>query len=193
MRRNWSILVANCSAPSENLPGRLKGQRGGNQILCRIVEMAQFPSLLDIPLTVKNLAGQCPHPDALTTFTHNRDTLSAFWQRGFGCENDDLVRRFALQEFSNDLQLMTMPGSQTFSMPPPANGQPPPQDSRKSSLSYRVALKKSQSTSWSLEEFLRVLKAEVISSLARSVNNSKRDEFASLSSASCRAYRCSSG
>ena len=77
---------------------------------------------LDIPLTVKNLAGQCPHPDACELYALNRDTLFSFHK----ASEAFLQRMMTLYVAShyknspNDLQLMSdAPAHKLFVLLPP--------------------------------------------------------------------------
>ena len=79
---------------------------------------------LDVPLTVKNLAGQCPHPDACELYAVNRDTLFSFHK----ASEAFLQRMMTLYVSShykntpNDLQLMSdAPAHKLFVLLPPMN------------------------------------------------------------------------
>lgn len=79
---------------------------------------------LDVPLTVKNLAGQCPHPDNCELYAVNRDTLFSFHK----ASEAFLQRMMTLYVSShykntpNDLQLMSdAPAHKLFVLLPPMN------------------------------------------------------------------------
>ncbi len=79
---------------------------------------------LDVPLTVKNLAGQCPHPDACELYAVNRDTLFSFHK----ASEAFLQRMMTLYVSShykntpNDLQLISdAPAHKLFVLLPPMN------------------------------------------------------------------------
>ncbi len=79
---------------------------------------------LDVPLTIKNLAGQCPHPDACELYAVNRDTLLSFHK----ASEAFLQRMMTLYVSShyknspNDLQLISdAPAHKLFVLLPPMN------------------------------------------------------------------------
>lgn len=79
---------------------------------------------LDVPLTVKNLSGSCPHPDACELYAVNRDTLFSFHK----ASEAFLQRMMTLYVSShykntpNDLQLMSdAPAHKLFVLLPPMN------------------------------------------------------------------------
>lgn len=79
---------------------------------------------LDIPLTVKNLSGRCPHPDSCELYALNRDTLFSFHK----ASEAFLQRMMTLYVAShykntpNDLQLMSdAPAHKLFVLLAPMN------------------------------------------------------------------------
>lgn len=140
---------------------------------------------LDIPLTVKNLAGQCPHPDACELYALNRDTLFSFHK----ASEAFLQRMMTLYVAShyknspNDLQLMSdAPAHKLFVLLPPM-------DTAASSglpeilAVVQVALEGSLSRQVILNSFARG-KREAGDLIPWTVSQQfQEDEFASLSGA----------
>ena len=140
---------------------------------------------LDIPLTVKNLAGQCPHPDACDLYALNRDTLFSFHK----ASEAFLQRMMTLYVAShyknspNDLQLMSdAPAHKLFVLLPPM-------DTAASSglpeilAVVQVALEGSLSRQVILNSFARG-KREAGDLIPWTVSQQfQEDEFASLSGA----------
>lgn len=140
---------------------------------------------LDIPLTVKNLAGQCPHPDACDLYALNRDTLFSFHK----ASEAFLQRMMTLYVAShyknspNDLQLMSdAPAHKLFVLLPPM-------DTASSSglpeilAVVQVALEGSLSRQVILNSFARG-KREAGDLIPWTVSQQfQEDEFASLSGA----------
>lgn len=140
---------------------------------------------LDIPLTVKNLAGQCPHPDACELYALNRDTLFSFHK----ASEAFLQRMMTLYVAShyknspNDLQLMSdAPAHKLFVLLPPmdtasASGLP------EILAVVQVALEGSLSRQVILNSFARG-KREAGDLIPWTVSQQfQEDEFASLSGA----------
>lgn len=139
---------------------------------------------LDIPLTVKNLAGQCPHPDACELYALNRDTLFSFHK----ASEAFLQRMMTLYVAShyknspNDLQLMSdAPAHKLFVLLPPM-------DTASSGLPeilavVQVALEGTLSRQVILNSFARG-KREAGDLIPWTVSQQfQEDEFASLSGA----------
>jgi N-acetyltransferase 10 len=140
---------------------------------------------LDIPLTVKNLAGQCPHPEACELYALNRDTLFSFHK----ASEAFLQRMMTLYVAShyknspNDLQLMSdAPAHKLFVLLPPM-------DTATSSglpeilAVVQVALEGSLSRQVILNSFARG-KREAGDLIPWTVSQQfQEDEFASLSGA----------
>ena len=140
---------------------------------------------LDIPLTVKNLAGQCPHPEACELYALNRDTLFSFHK----ASEAFLQRMMTLYVAShyknspNDLQLMSdAPAHKLFVLLPPM-------DTAASSglpeilAVVQVALEGSLSRQVILNSFARG-KREAGDLIPWTVSQQfQEDEFASLSGA----------
>lgn len=140
---------------------------------------------LDIPLTVKNLAGQCPHPDSCELYALNRDTLFSFHK----ASEAFLQRMMTLYVAShyknspNDLQLMSdAPAHKLFVLLPPM-------DTAASSglpeilAVVQVALEGSLSRQVILNSFARG-KREAGDLIPWTVSQQfQEDEFASLSGA----------
>lgn len=140
---------------------------------------------LDIPLNVKNLAGQCPHPEACELYALNRDTLFSFHK----ASEAFLQRMMTLYVAShyknspNDLQLMSdAPAHKLFVLLPPmdtaaASGLP------EILAVVQVALEGSLSRQVILNSFARG-KREAGDLIPWTVSQQfQEDEFASLSGA----------